>query len=98
MNPAAVLAFTLNILLVITAVCLIALIMVRCLFPRSPTIRYYVCLTGLLCILLSPLVVGIQSKAGFGLVNLPLPRNLLEEPARVTELSADDARAEASAM
>ena len=73
LDPAALIAFLLNVLLPLTAVCLISLLAARHLFRHHPIIRYWVCLVGLIGILLSPVVVCIQSKVGYRLVTLSLP-------------------------
>lgn len=88
LDPAAIAAFSLNVLLLLSAVCLIALIAVRHLFRHHPSVRYFVCLAGLICTLLSPLVVYIQDQVGCGLVTLSLHENFSMSPAPVAEISA----------
>lgn len=72
LDPLSVLACALNVLLPVTVLSLIALLAARCLFRHNPSIRYSICLVGLVSVLLSPLVVGMQWQMGFALVRLPL--------------------------
>ncbi|HLK57550.1 MAG TPA: M56 family metallopeptidase [Chthonomonadaceae bacterium] len=57
-------------------ICSLALIAARYVFRRHPSLRYTVCLAGLVGILLIPLVVGIQSRVGVSLWTLSLPQSL----------------------
>ena len=77
LDPTAIAAFILNILLPLTTICLIAVIAARCVFRHNPGVRYLICLTALVCALLSPLVVGVQHKLGHGLVNILLPQRFI---------------------
>src|SRR5437667_55675 len=81
LDPVAITAFSLNALLQMTALCLIALIAVRCVFRHNPSLRYVACLAGLVCLLLSPLATCLQNRAGYGLLTLSLPKNLFLSPA-----------------
>src|SRR5690349_2116789 len=72
-HPMVVLALLLNLLLIVTVVCLAALLLSRYRFAHDPSRRYAVCLTALGCIALSPLLVGIQGSIGASLITLPLP-------------------------
>jgi beta-lactamase regulating signal transducer with metallopeptidase domain len=88
-DTAAMAAGGLNLLLPLTALCLIALLAARTLFGRNPAARYFVCLTGLIGVLLSPLIVGVRNQVGYGLVNLPLPQSLFIPPAPDTAVSPE---------
>jgi beta-lactamase regulating signal transducer with metallopeptidase domain len=71
--PAAVTAYALNLLLHVTVICLLALWAARRVFRRDPAGRHFLCLTGLVCLLLSPALVGLEAKMGRSLVTLALP-------------------------
>ncbi|MCW3094509.1 MAG: blaR [Chthonomonadaceae bacterium] len=81
--PAGVIAYMLNLLLHLTVICMAVLSASWLLFRRDPAARHTLCLTGLICLLLAPVVVGIEAKAGHGLINLSLPT-----PASATPLAA----------
>jgi beta-lactamase regulating signal transducer with metallopeptidase domain len=91
--PAGVLAYTLNLLLHLTVICLAVLAASRLLFRRDPAARHTLCLTGLICLLLAPIVVGIEAKAGHGLITLSLPTPASATPipsGKELALSASD--------
>jgi beta-lactamase regulating signal transducer with metallopeptidase domain len=88
LDLAALAAVALNLLLPLTVVCLLALIAARGIFRRDPSARYVVCLAGLVCILLSPLVVCILHKMGYSLLTLSLPQNFALSPAPEAGLPA----------
>ncbi|MCW3051830.1 MAG: blaR1 3 [Chthonomonadales bacterium] len=71
--PAGVIAYALNLLLHLTVICLVVLGASHLFFRRDPAMRHTLCLTGLVCLLLAPIVVGMETKAGSGLVTLALP-------------------------
>jgi len=66
--------FAAHLLLLITVICLVALIANRVIFRYSPTIRYTISLIGLIGILLSPIVIGITERLESGLITLSLYR------------------------
>jgi len=71
--PAGVIAYALNLLVHLTVICLVVLGASHLFFRRDPAMRHTLCLTGLVCLLLAPIVVGMETKAGSGLVTLALP-------------------------
>jgi len=79
--PAAVLAYALNLLLHLTVICLVVLCASRLFFRRDPAVRHCLCLTGLVCLLLAPAAVGMEAKAGCGLITVALPGAAPAEPA-----------------
>ncbi|HLK56301.1 MAG TPA: M56 family metallopeptidase [Chthonomonadaceae bacterium] len=86
-DPAALTAFALNVLLLLTVVCLVALIAARCVFRHNPSLRYSVCLAGLVGILLSPPLVCLQNRVGVSLLTLPLPEHLSLSPVFLSPVS-----------
>jgi beta-lactamase regulating signal transducer with metallopeptidase domain len=82
LDPAVLIAAVLNLLLPLTAVCLVALIAVRRLLRHRPSLRYLLCLAGLIGILFSPFIVCVRQEWGGSLVTLSLPRifSLLSAP------------------
>jgi beta-lactamase regulating signal transducer with metallopeptidase domain len=87
LDTAAITAYSLNMLLPLTAVCLTTLIAARWLFRHHPSVRYFTCLAGLIGILLSPLVVCLQDRLGYGLVTLSLPGYFSASPAPEASVS-----------
>ena len=77
---AVVAAYGLNLLLHLTVICLGVLCAARWIFRRDPAARHYLCLTGLLCLLLAPCAVGLEARAGWGLVKLTLPGSAAAQP------------------
>jgi beta-lactamase regulating signal transducer with metallopeptidase domain len=70
---ASVAAYALNAALEATVVCLVALLAARIIARNDPSLRYAICLGGVVCVLLSPLLPGLLSRTGYGLIRLPLP-------------------------
>lgn len=77
----SLIASMLHLLLPLTLVSLIALMMVRGVFRNHPAVRYFICFTALLVLLLSPGAVWLQSKAGPGLLTLSLPVKFIPFPS-----------------
>jgi beta-lactamase regulating signal transducer with metallopeptidase domain len=67
-------AYALNLFLHLTVICVAVLCAARLLFRRDPAIRHFLCLTGLVCLLLAPVLVGLETRAGGGLIKVALPR------------------------
>jgi len=83
-NAVAVLSFFLNVLLQSTAVCIVALFAILCLFRHVPVYRYSICLIGLACTLLTPFVASIQTKVGHSLLTLLIPEGINGSPSLPT--------------
>jgi beta-lactamase regulating signal transducer with metallopeptidase domain len=75
MSPQSINAiiFALNLVLQVTALSLLALTASRFILKRNPALKYAVCLSGLVCVLLSPVAVCIQFQTGYGIARIALP-------------------------
>jgi beta-lactamase regulating signal transducer with metallopeptidase domain len=67
------LVYTLNVLLSLTSICIIALVAIYGLFRHNPFFRYAVCLTGILCLLVTPLLVALPGLTNYRILTLSLP-------------------------
>lgn len=70
---AGIAAYVLNLLLHLTVISLGVLAASHGLFRRDPAARHLLCLIGLIGLLLTPLAVGLEARAGYGLIKLSLP-------------------------
>lgn len=71
-NPVEIVAFLLNTVFSLTVISSMALLMTRFAFRHNPSLRYFVCLSSLICLLVCPLFVGVFRQSGHGLVTVPL--------------------------
>ncbi len=71
-DSTTLIAFMLNTLLPMTAVCLLGVVTVYFFFAHNPAVRYRICLVVLSCVLLSPIMFFVQRNAAHGLLTLSL--------------------------
>lgn len=87
-DAALVAVYALNGFLLLAVICLLTLFAARRLFRYDPSLRYLVCLLGLICLLLTPAVVFLQNQIGFGSVILRLPLGI-SQPNALGVVSAE---------
>ena len=84
---------TVNVALQVTVLCVLALIVSRFILKRNPALKYALCLSALACILLSPAVVCLQLRTGYGIATITLPNSLSKQESdsvRTVQTPADN--------